>query len=93
MGSFPHLSKFLFKCRILTLMSKLGVVGSTVLQQILLLVVSTFGAGKDLAGHLIYCFYLVGFISRDIIMTLTTLQMTCSYCQLVPSEKRQRLFA
>lgn len=33
-------------CRIISLMSKLGIVGSTVAQQILLLSVSTFGAGN-----------------------------------------------
>jgi hypothetical protein len=33
-------------CRIISLMNKIGVVGSSVLQQILLLVTSSFGAGK-----------------------------------------------
>lgn len=42
-----NLSRYVQSRRIISLMSKLGVVGSTVAQQILLLVVSTFGAGKE----------------------------------------------
>lgn len=36
-------------------MSKLGVVGSTVAQQILLLVISTFGAGKERVLWFLLC--------------------------------------
>lgn len=42
-----NLSHYVQSRRIISLMSKLGVVGSTVAQQILLLVISTFGAGKE----------------------------------------------
>lgn len=47
------LSIDLLTCRIISLLTKLGIAGKSVAQQILLLVTSTFGAGKDLVESLL----------------------------------------
>ncbi|KAG0559141.1 hypothetical protein KC19_10G082400 [Ceratodon purpureus] len=56
-GQFLKLLQFLRIVRIISLMNKLGIVGSTVLQQILLLVTSTFTAVFLIAGILQYVEY------------------------------------
>ncbi|KAG0597480.1 hypothetical protein M758_UG342600 [Ceratodon purpureus] len=56
-GRILRLLQFLRIVRVTSLMSKLGVVGSTVLQQILILITSTFGAVVLVAGILQYVEY------------------------------------
>lgn len=72
-------------------MSKLGIVGSTVAQQILLLVTSTFGAGKE-AVRMIDIVELPLFANENIVSIKWTYNQQMFLLTLVAIADRRLLF-